>query len=108
MASQPPMTSSPIKPVTDLGHEIWCGGDTSNNNNNSKPSKIRNIRQTVEQQLQNLALNGQTSKLIKLLEDGAPFVVDMVSLEKIFSNLLVSKLILMLLGQTKICSFTFL
>ena len=107
MASQPPMTSSPIKPVTDLGHEIWCGGDTSNNNN-SKPNKIRNIRQTVEQQLQNLALNGQTSKLIKLLEDGAPFVVDMVSLMKMFLNLLVTKLILMLLGQTKICSFTFL
>ena len=84
MASQPPMTSSPIKPVTDMG-DIWCGGEPSNNNNNNKPSKIRNIRQTVEQQLQNLALNGQTSKLIKLLEDGAPFVVDMVRLKKIFS-----------------------
>ena len=74
MASHQPLTSSPIKPVNNDFNEahIWCG-DSGNNN-----AKVRSIRQTVEQQLQTLALSGDTVKLIKLLEDGAPFVVDMV------------------------------
>ena len=73
MAHQP-LTSSPIKPVTVEAPEgVWCG----DNNNNS--SKVRSMRQTVEQQLQHLALTGDTDSLLKLLEDGAPFVVDMVS-----------------------------
>ena len=71
-----PMTSSPIKPVNDFSESgIWCG---ETNNNNASSNKIRNIRKSVEQQLQHFALSGETSKLIKLLEDGAPFVVDMV------------------------------
>merc|ERR1719282_540862 len=70
-----PMTSSPIKPVNDFSESgIWCG---ETNNNNASSNKIRNIRKSVEQQLQHFALSGETSKLIKLLEDGAPFVVDM-------------------------------
>ena len=79
---QPQMTSSPIKPVNNNNNNdfndanIWCG-DSGNHNNNSS-AKVRSTRQTVEQQLQNLALSGETVKLIKLLEDGAPFVVDMV------------------------------
>ena len=78
MAHQP-LTSSPIKPVTVEAPEgVWCG-DTNNNNNNSSSSKVRSMRQTVEQQLQHLALTGDTDSLLKLLEDGAPFVVDMVS-----------------------------
>ena len=77
---QPQMTSSPIKQVNNNVDDfndanIWCG-DSGNQNNNS--AKVRSTRQTVEQQLQNLALSGETVKLIKLLEDGAPFVVDMV------------------------------
>ena len=79
MASHQPLTSSPIKPVNNNNDfndaNIWCG-DSGNNNNNS--AKVRSTRQTVEQQLQNLALSGETVKLIQLLEDGAPFVVDMV------------------------------
>ena len=75
MAHQP-LTSSPIKPVTEAPEGVWCG-DSNNNNNNS--SKVRSMRQTVEQQLQHLALTGDTDSLLKLLEDGAPFVVDMVS-----------------------------
>ena len=79
-ASHQPLTSSPIKPVNNNNNDfseanIWCG-DSGNNNNSS--AKVRSTRQTVEQQLQNLALSGETVKLIKLLEDGAPFVVDMV------------------------------
>ena len=78
MASHQPLTSSPIKPVNNNNdfHDanIWCG-DSGNNGNSAK---TRSTRQTVEQQLQNLALSGETVKLIKLLEDGAPFVVDMV------------------------------
>ena len=88
---QPQMTSSPIKPVNNNNNvneklkcdvndfndaNIWCGDSGNHNNNNS--AKVRSTRQTVEQQLQNLALSGETVKLIKLLEDGAPFVVDMV------------------------------
>ena len=79
---QPQMTSSPIKPVNTNNNNdfndanIWCGDSGNHNNNNS--AKVRSTRQTVEQQLQNLALSGETVKLIKLLEDGAPFVVDMV------------------------------
>ena len=77
MASHQPLTSSPIKPVNNNNDfndaNIWCG-DSGNNNS----AKTRSTRQTVEQQLQNLALSGETVKLIKLLEDGAPFVVDMV------------------------------
>ena len=75
----PPVTSSPIKPVntSDMSDaNIWCGGD--NPKVNSGTNKIRNMRQTVEAELQNLALSGDTHKLIKLLEDGAPFVIDMV------------------------------
>lgn len=75
----PPVTSSPIKPVnsSDMNDaNIWCGGDNSKVTSNSK--QIRNMRQTVEAELQNLALAGDTHKLIKLLEDGAPFVIDMV------------------------------
>ena len=76
MAHQP-LTSSPIKPVTVEAPEgVWCG---DNNNSNSSKSKVRSMRQTVEQQLQQLALGGDTDSLLKLLEDGAPFVVDMVS-----------------------------
>ena len=78
MAHQP-LTSSPIKPVTVEAPEgVWCG-DNNNNNNNNSSSKVRSMRQTVEQQLQHLALTGDTDSLLKLLEDGAPFVVDMVS-----------------------------
>ena len=77
MAHQP-LTSSPIKPVTVEAPEgVWCGD--SNNNSSSSTSKVRSMRQTVEQQLQQLALGGDTDSLLKLLEDGAPFVVDMVS-----------------------------
>ena len=81
MAHQP-LTSSPIKPVTVEAPEgVWCGDTNNNNNNNSNisSSKVRSMRQTVEQQLQHLALTGDTDSLLKLLEDGAPFVVDMVS-----------------------------
>ena len=75
MAHQP-LTSSPIKPVTVEAPEgVWCG----DSNNSSSKSKVRSMRQTVEQQLQQLALGGDTDSLLKLLEDGAPFVVDMVS-----------------------------
>ena len=87
-ASHQPLTSSPIKPVNNNNHNdfseanIWCGGGDTGNNNNSS-AKVRSTRHTVEQQLQNLALSGETVKLIKLLEDGAPFVVDMVR-EKIY------------------------
>ena len=90
-ASHQPLTSSPIKPVNnnDFGDaNIWCG-DSGNNNNSS--GKVRSTRHTVEQQLQNLALSGETSKLIKLLEDGAPFVVDMVR-EKIYGLNFVKKI----------------
>ena len=76
-SSHQPLTSSPIKPVNNNDFNdanIWCG-DSGNNNNSGK---VRSTRQTVEQQLQNLALSGETVTLIKLLEDGAPFVVDMV------------------------------
>ena len=41
--------------------------------------------------MQNLALSGETVKLIKLLEDGAPFVVDMVR-EKIYGFNFVEKI----------------
>ena len=79
MAHQP-LTSSPIKPVTEAPEGVWCGdNNNNNNNNNSNSSKVRSMRQTVEQQLQHLALTGDTDSLLKLLEDGAPFVVDMVS-----------------------------
>ena len=82
MAHQP-LTSSPIKPVTVEAPEgVWCGdtnNNNNNNNNNNSSSKVRSMRQTVEQQLQHLALTGDTDSLLKLLEDGAPFVVDMVS-----------------------------
>ena len=78
MAHQP-LTSSPIKPVTVEAPEgVWCG-DSNNSNSSSSKSKVRSMRQTVEQQLQQLALGGDTDSLLKLLEDGAPFVVDMVS-----------------------------
>ena len=79
MAHQP-LTSSPIKPVTVEAPEgVWCGDSNNNNSNSSSKSKVRSMRQTVEQQLQQLALGGDTDSLLKLLEDGAPFVVDMVS-----------------------------
>ena len=78
MAHQP-LTSSPIKPVTEAPEGVWCGDTNNNNNSNSSSSKVRSMRQTVEQQLQHLALTGDTDSLLKLLEDGAPFVVDMVS-----------------------------
>ena len=79
MAHQP-LTSSPIKPVTVEAPEgVWCGDNNNNNSSSSSKSKVRSMRQTVEQQLQQLALGGDTDSLLKLLEDGAPFVVDMVS-----------------------------
>ena len=81
----PPVTSSPIKPVNtpDMSDaNIWCGGDNSKVTPGS--NKIRNMRQTVETELQNLALAGDTHKLIKLLEDGAPFVIDMVTFNSEF------------------------
>ena len=65
-----PLTSSPIKTVRD--------GESDRERNTQ--SSIRAIRQTLEHQLQALAEAGETQQLIKLLEEGAPFVVDMVSL----------------------------
>ena len=65
-----PLTSSPIKTVRD--------GESDSPRN--AQSSIRTIRQTLESQLQLLAQTGETQQLIKLLEEGAPFVVDMVSL----------------------------
>ena len=70
-----PLTSSPIKTVRDGESDGWAGDSPRNTQ-----SSIRTIRQTVEHQLQVLAQTGETLKLIKLLEEGAPFVVDMVSL----------------------------
>ena len=75
------MTSSPIKPVNFEDAGIWCGNESGGGGGGGGGggSKIRTIRQTVEQQLQQCATNGDTDKLIKLLEDGAPFVIDMVN-----------------------------
>ena len=68
------MTSSPIKAVGDGESDVWTGDSPRN----TKQS-IRTIRKSVEQQLHQLAQTGETHKLITLLEEGAPFVVDMVS-----------------------------
>ena len=68
-----PLTSSPIKTVRD--------GDSPR----SAQSNIRTIRQTLEHQLQALAQAGETQQLIKLLEEGAPFVVDMVSISDLIN-----------------------
>ena len=70
-----PLTSSPIKTVRDGESDGWAGDSPRN-----AQSSIRTIRQTLESQLQLLAQTGETQQLIKLLEEGAPFVVDMVSL----------------------------
>ena len=51
----------------------------------SAQSNIRTIRQTLETQLQALAQTGETQQLIKLLEEGAPFVVDMVSISDLIN-----------------------
>ena len=68
-----PLTSSPIKTVRD--------GESPRNSQ----ANIRTIRQTLENQLQSLAQTGDTQQLIKLLEEGAPFVVDMVSISELIS-----------------------
>ena len=69
-----PLTSSPIKPVGDGESDGWAGDSPRNTKQH-----IRTIRKSVEQQLHQLAQTGETQKLITLLEEGAPFVVDMVS-----------------------------
>ena len=69
-----PMTSSPIKTMREGESEVWAGESPR------APHNIRNIRKSLEQQLRALADSGDTHKLITLLEEGAPFVVDMVSL----------------------------
>ena len=70
-----PLTSSPIKTVRD--------GESDSPRNTQ--SSIRTIRQTLEHQLQALAQTGETQQLIKLLEEGAPFVVDMVSISDLIN-----------------------
>ena len=75
-----PLTSSPIKTVRDGESEVWTGEGPR-----TTQSNIRTIRKTLEQQLQTLAQTGETLKLIKLLEEGAPFVVDMVSLSDLIN-----------------------
>ena len=67
-----PLTSSPIKTVRD--------GDSPRNTQ----SNIRTVRQTLENQLQSLAQTGETQQLIKLLEEGAPFVVDIVGTTAVY------------------------
>ena len=68
-----PLTSSPIKTVRD--------GESPR----SAQSNIRTIRQTLETQLQAHAQTGETQQLIKLLEEGAPFVVDMVRISDLIN-----------------------
>ena len=97
------MTSSPKrkpkqKEVSIVSDSIWCGEVKESNCpknpvngleqvNLSAPTQsetsvarplIRNVRMRVEEELRDLAQSGQTQELLGLLEDGAPFVVDMV------------------------------
>ena len=98
-----PMTSSPKrktkqKEVGIVSDSIWCGEVKESNCpknpvngleqvNLSAPTQsetvarplIRNVRMRVEEELRDLAQSGHTQELLVLLEDGAPFVVDMVS-----------------------------
>jgi len=97
-----PMTSSPKrkpkqKEVSIVSDSVWCGEVKESNCpknpvngleqvNLSAPTQsetsvarplIRNVRMRVEEELRDLAQSGQTQELLGLLEDGAPFVVDM-------------------------------
>ena len=98
-----PMTSSPKrkpkqKDAGIVSDSIWCGEvNESNCPKNvvngldqvdlSAPTQsetvarplIRTVRMRVEEELRDLAQSGDTQELLLLLEDGAPFVVDMVS-----------------------------
>ena len=69
-----PLTSSPIKTVRDGESDVWTGDIPRNTQH-----KVRTMRKSLEHQLLSLAQSGDTAKLIQLLEEGAPFVVDMVS-----------------------------
>ena len=96
------MTSSPKrktkqKEVAIVSDSIWCGEQKESNCpknpvngleqvNLSAPTQsetsarplIRTVRMRVEEELKDLAQSGHTQELLVLLEDGAPFVVDMV------------------------------
>jgi len=96
-----PMTSSPKrkskqKEAGIVSDSIWCGEVKESNCpknpvngleqvNLSAPTQsetvarplIKNVRIRVEEELRDLAQSGHTQELLELLEDGAPFVVDM-------------------------------
>ena len=98
-----PMTSSPKrkpkqKEAGIVSDSIWCGEVKESNCpknpvngldqvNLSAPTQsetvtrplIRTVRMRVEEEMRDLAQSGHTQELLILLEDGAPFVVDMVS-----------------------------
>lgn len=61
-----PMTSSPVRGGGQAGPD--CGG-------------LRAVRVRVEEELRQLAEAGNTQQLIAMLEEGAPFVIDLVSFQ---------------------------
>ena len=97
------MTSSPKrkpkqKEAGIVSDSIWCGEVKESNCpknpvngldqvNLSAPTQsetvtrplITTVRMRVEEEMRDLAQSGHTQELLVLLEDGAPFVVDMVS-----------------------------